>query len=90
MKRADSRIGTCSVGGVSTSVLPSDRGCDYCADEQNMGYGHVTQIGSDEARGTLLLRCPRCRWLYETDPIGVARPAHLSEEEARNRFAAWR
>jgi hypothetical protein len=36
-----------------------ERGCDYCADEQNMHYGHVDQIASSESHRTVLIRCPR-------------------------------
>jgi hypothetical protein len=44
-----------------------DRGCEYCADDANMMYGHVAQIASDEEAGTLLLRCPKCKSWYEQD-----------------------
>ena len=36
------------------------------ADDQNRLYGHVVQIGSDESRQMVLLRCPRCGALYRT------------------------
>jgi len=75
---------------MNDDVLPSprsDRGCDYCADDQNMFYGHVEQICSNEERATLLLCCPRCGWLYETSPTGHAEAQPLSEQEARDRFS---
>ncbi len=49
-------------------------------------YGHVEQISSNEERGTLLLRCPRCGWLYETSPRGTAEAQHLTVREARSLF----
>jgi hypothetical protein len=62
------------------------RGCGYCADDQNMFFGHVQQVSSSEQRGTLLVRCPHCGWHYEITPRGDARSHHLSEEVARERF----
>ena len=44
-----------------------DRGCEYCADDTNMMYGHVVQVASDEEAGILLLRCPECESWYEQD-----------------------
>jgi len=49
-----------------TRRIKIEFGCDYCAEDQNRWYGHVTQIGVDNERGTILLRCPRCGALYET------------------------
>ncbi len=75
---------------VTDDVLPSrrdDRGCEYCADDRNMFYGHVEQISSNEERATLLLRCPRCGWLYETSLRGTAEAQHLSVREARGLFS---
>jgi hypothetical protein len=63
------------------------RGCEYCADDQNMFFGHVEQIASNKQARMLLLRCPRCRWLYETTPRGDATATYLSEPVARERFA---
>jgi hypothetical protein len=61
-------------------------GCDYCADEQNRTYGHVTQIGHSDETGSLLLRCPRCSTLYEvTEGVG-SRTTRLSVEDAKRRF----
>ncbi len=70
-----------------------DFGCDYCADDQNRLYGHVAQIGSDEVRRMLLLRCPRCGSFYENFPQGPG-PAldmtrRLNEAEARALFPEW-
>lgn len=61
-------------------------GCDYCADDQNRWYGHVTQIGSDDARQTILLRCPRCGALYENAPQGEDATRRLTEDEARTLY----
>jgi hypothetical protein len=62
--------------------VPVKFGCDYCRDDQNRWYGHVTQIGSSEERRTILLRCPRCETLYENSPAGEDQTRRLSEEEA--------
>jgi hypothetical protein len=64
----------------------SQRGCDYCADSQNMDFGHVVQIGSSQSRRTVLIRCPRCGWLYEDDQVGE--PVHVTEAEAAERFGS--
>jgi hypothetical protein len=61
-------------------------GCDYCADDQNRWCGHVTQIGSDETRRMILLRCPRCEALYENAPQGDDQTRRLTEDEARTLF----
>jgi hypothetical protein len=66
--------------------MADERGCDYCADDQNMFFGHVEQIASSERARTILLRCPRCGWLYETTPRCEARATPLSERIARERF----
>ena len=58
-------------------------GCDYCADDQNRWYGHVTRIGSDEHRQRILLHCPRCGALYENSPQGEDATRRLTEDEAR-------
>lgn len=64
-------------------------GCDYCADDANRFYGHVTQIASDEGRGRILLRCPRCGALYENSPGGVDETRRLTVSEARAAFPPW-
>ena len=61
-------------------------GCDYCADDANRFYGHVTQIGSSDARRRLLLRCPRCSALYEHSAEGDDHTRRLSADEARELF----
>jgi len=63
-----------------------DFGCDYCRDDQNRLYGHVAQIGSDEKRRMILLRCPQCSALYENSPRGPDRTRRLTEAEAEERF----
>jgi len=65
---------------------PVKFGCDYCRDDQNRFFGHVTQIGSNEERRMLLLRCPRCGALYENTPKGADRTRRLSEAEAEQLF----
>jgi hypothetical protein len=66
-----------------------DFGCDYCRDDQNRFYGHVTQIASSEDRGTILIRCPRCSALYENTPAGPDRTRRLTEEEASHLFPGF-
>ena len=63
-----------------------DYGCEYCRDDQNRWYGHVTQIGSSEDRGTLLLRCPLCHALYEDWPSEANPTRRLTEQEAEDLF----
>jgi hypothetical protein len=61
-------------------------GCEYCADEQNRFYGHVTQLGHSDETGSLLLRCRRCSTLYEvTEGVG-SKTIRLSTDEAKRRF----
>lgn len=60
-------------------------GCDYCAEDQNRSYGHVTQIGSHPTESLLLLRCPRCGALYEMEGTG-AKTVRLTVDEARERY----
>ena len=55
-------------------------GCDYCADDDNRFY-HSDQIGSDEPRRMLLLRCPQCGALYEQAPNGEG-THRLTQDEA--------
>jgi hypothetical protein len=61
-------------------------GCEYCADFQNRNFGHVNQIGSDAARGLILIRCPMCRSLYENTPEGEDVTRRLDELEARDLY----
>jgi hypothetical protein len=68
------------------SVRDVEFGCEYCADDQNRWFGHVTQIGSNEARMMILLRCPRCDALYENAAEGEDRTRRLTENEARQQF----
>ena len=63
-----------------------DYGCEYCRDDQNRWYGHVTQIGSSEDRGTILLRCPLCHALYEDSPSEADPTRRLTEREAEVLF----
>jgi hypothetical protein len=58
-----------------------DFGCDYCRDDQNRLFGHVTQIGTDEQRGMILLRCPECGALYENTPGGPDDTRRFTEAE---------
>ena len=77
--------------GHSRSEAPEgiEFGCDYCRDDQNRLFGHVPQVGSDERRGMILLRCPRCGALYENTPRGTDRTRRLTEAEARELFPSF-
>lgn len=75
-----------TLGSKNHRVTDGSRGCDYCASDDNMYYEHVERVASSEALGLLLLRCPHCGWMYETDPTGMQEPRHLNENEARCRF----
>ena len=61
-------------------------GCDYCRDDQNRWFGHVTQVASSEDRGTILLECPRCGALYENTAGGDDQTRRLTVEEAAEIF----
>jgi hypothetical protein len=63
-----------------------DFGCDFCADQANRNYGHVTQIGRSYRRLTLLLCCPRCGALYENTPRGPDRTRRIDQAEAMRLF----
>jgi hypothetical protein len=73
-------------GRLSYDQAVAARGCEYCADDQNMYFGHVLQVGSSEASGKLLLRCPHCGWLYEAAPRGPRDATPISAAEAAARF----
>jgi hypothetical protein len=62
-----------------------DYGCEYCADDQNRLYGHVTQVGTHAELSLLLLQCPRCGALYEMDGVG-AKTVRLMPSEAKQRY----
>lgn len=64
-------------------------GCDYCADDANRFYGHVTQVATDEDRGLILLRCPRCGALYENTAGGFDETRRLTVLEAQQAFPTW-
>ena len=67
-----------------------DFGCDYCADDQNRWYGHVTQIGASDDRNGILIRCPRCGALYENTPDGEDMTRRLTASEATELFPGAR
>jgi hypothetical protein len=64
----------------------SERGCNYCADDDNMYFGHVEQIGSSEALQMILLRCPRCGWLYQASASGPNDATRISSADAAECF----
>ena len=57
--------------------------CDYCANYQNRNFGHVTQIGADQSRRMILIKCPMCGTLYENSVEGDDVTRRLDEAEAR-------
>lgn len=61
------------------------RGCDFCRDDQNMRFGHVEQVSSNEDKG-LLLRCPRCGWLYLDPSDGITEPFPIDRSDASGWF----
>ena len=63
-----------------------DFGCAFCQDDANRFYGHVEQIGSDESRQLILLRCPRCGALYENTTRGSDATRRLDVEEAKRLY----
>jgi hypothetical protein len=71
---------------IGHSVRVVEFGYPYCADDQNRLYGHVTQIGSSEERGTILLCCPRCGAFYENTAGGFDETRRLTAEQARGFF----
>lgn len=73
---------------LGSEAVPVDYGCDYCADDGNRLYGHVTQVADDE-RGFLLLNCPNCGALYEFNPGAYDGTRRVTETEARRLFPRW-
>jgi hypothetical protein len=62
-----------------------ERGCDFCLDDQNMHFGHVEEVASDTVRG-LLLRCPKCGWLYLDPSDGASEPSPIDPASAATWF----
>jgi hypothetical protein len=62
-----------------------ERGCDYCRDDQNMHFGHLEQVASDDGHG-ILLRCPRCGWLYLDPSDGHSEPRYIDSATAASWF----
>jgi hypothetical protein len=58
------------------------RGCTYCADDSNMNSQNLEQLASDEARQAIVVRCPRCGWLYLLSPHGPRQAAHITDSQA--------
>jgi hypothetical protein len=62
-------------------------GCDYCADEHNFHYGHVTQIGSSGARRRILIHARAAAPSTRTPPTGRttstgSHPSRLDSDSA--------
>lgn len=70
---------------MATFVSMGDRGCGFFRDDQNMHSGHVEQLASDEDKG-VLLRCPRCGWLYLNPCDGLSEPRHIEAGAAASWF----
>jgi uncharacterized C2H2 Zn-finger protein len=49
-----------------------------------MYFGHVEQVASNDDQG-ILLRCPRCGWLY-LDPADGSEPRHIDDTNAASWF----
>lgn len=62
-----------------------DRGCEYCRDDQNMHFGHVEQVATNDDKG-VLLRCPQCGWLYLDPCDGLSEPRHIDAGTAAHSF----
>ena len=69
----------------STVVVVGDRGCEFCADDANMHFGHVKQVAEDDLRGALL-QCPRCGWFYLDPRDGLSEPRHIEPADAASWF----
>ena len=67
---------------VADSDFANSFGCEYCKWDDNRLYGHLTQIGSNELHGLILLRCPRCGAFYSIAPVGDDETRRLSQEQA--------
>jgi hypothetical protein len=65
------------------------RGCDYCAVDAHLLTGDVQQVAVRVDQQRMLLRCPRCVWLYEmavdAEP-GDAR--HVTQAQALQHYSA--
>jgi len=59
--------------------------CEVCEDAWPV-YSRLIELASDLDRRAILLRCPRCRTLYELFPEERSFPRELSLQEARNQF----
>jgi hypothetical protein len=64
------------------------RGCPYCAVDAHLVAGDVQQVAVRDDQQTALLRCPRCRWLYEIQITGSPIQARrVSEGQALEEYA---
>lgn len=68
---------------VHQSARNGARGCEYCANDQNLHH-HMTQVAADEDQG-ILLRCPRCGALYE-DPVDEDELVRIGDDEASAQY----
>lgn len=69
---------------------PGEVGCEFCRDDENRLYGHMTPLASNDDTQMLLLRCPRCGTLYENNARGPDVTQRLTEHEAHEHFpGAW-
>ena len=66
---------------METNAQRAEWGCAYCADPNNHQYGHLDQI-LDEGGGVILLRCPRCQWIYQRADDGSDRVFQVTMEQA--------
>jgi hypothetical protein len=57
------------------------RGCAFCREDRNMHFGSVSRVASSEWVG-VLLRCPRCGWLYLDPRDGFTEPFPIEGRDA--------
>ncbi|HZC73949.1 MAG TPA: hypothetical protein VE442_24900 [Jatrophihabitans sp.] len=63
------------------------RGCAYCSVDAHLVAGDVQQVAVRDDQRAVLLRCPRCGWLYVASVSdGHLDPEHLTEAQARESF----
>jgi hypothetical protein len=78
------------LGRLSWTVRRSSfqRGCAYCADDSNMSAENLEHLAGDEDRQMVLVRCPRCDWLYVIPLHPPSEVIHITESQAGVWFPA--
>ena len=62
------------------------RGCGHCAQDKNLLEGDVQLLSVVDDNGLVLLRCPRCSWLYVTTLPAFTSVTTIDEAQAREAF----